>query len=44
MSQIATTIEQGKRLCQAAQFAKGQLVEDIRNNPNRGSVKVERIK
>ncbi len=29
---------------QAAQFAKGQLIEDIRNNPNRGSVKVTRIK
>lgn len=29
---------------QAARFAKGQLVEDLRNNPNRGSVKVERIK
>ena len=28
----------------AAQFAKGQLIEDIRNNPNRGSVKVTRIK
>lgn len=29
---------------QAAQFAKGQLIEDLVNNPNRGSVKVERIK
>ena len=29
---------------QAAQFAKGQLIEDLTNNPNRGSVKVERIK
>ena len=29
---------------QAAQFAKGQLIEDLMNNPNRGSVKVERIK
>lgn len=29
---------------QAAKFAKGQLIDDLMNNPNRGSVKVERIK
>ena len=28
---------------QAAQFAKGMLIEELRNDPNRGSVKVERI-
>jgi hypothetical protein len=29
---------------QAEKFAKGQLIDDLMNNPNRGSVKVTRIK
>ena len=28
---------------QAAQFAKGIMIEELRNNPNRGSVYVEEI-
>lgn len=29
---------------QATQFAKATLIEELRNNPNRGSVKVTQIK
>ena len=28
---------------QAAQFAKGIMIEELRNNPNRGSVHIEEI-
>lgn len=28
---------------QAAQFAKGIMIEELRNNPNRGSVYIEKI-